>query len=83
VITPRTVQKRISSLRESIWEADYVTVPTVRERAEAGIPPHELPELIAGLRREMQAAAKALDFERAAELRDRLRELEEEHLRVG
>jgi excinuclease ABC subunit B len=82
-ITPRTVQKRISSLRESIWEADYVTVPTVRERAEAGIPPHELPELIAGLRREMQAAAKALDFERAAELRDRLRELEEEHLRVG
>jgi excinuclease ABC subunit B len=77
-ITPRTVMKRISSLRDSIWEADYVTVPTVRERPEAGIPPHELPALIEGLRREMRQAARDLDFERAAELRDRIRALEAE-----
>jgi excinuclease ABC subunit B len=77
-ITPRTVMKRISSLRDSIWEADYVTVPTVRERPEAGIPPHELPALIEGLRREMGQAARDLDFERAAELRDRIRALEAE-----
>jgi excinuclease ABC subunit B len=82
-ITPRTIQKRISSLRESIWEQDYVTVPTRRERREAEVPPHELPELIEGLRREMGEAAKQLDFERAAELRDRIRELEAERLRVG
>jgi excinuclease ABC subunit B len=82
-ITPKTIQKRISSLRESIWEQDYVTVPTRRERREAAIPPHELPELIEALRREMREAAAQLDFERAAELRDRIRELEAERLRVA
>jgi excinuclease ABC subunit B len=81
-ITPRTIQKRITSLRESIWEQDYVTVPTRREK-QAAIPPHELVELLAELRREMAEAAKRLDFERAAELRDRIRELEAERLRLG
>jgi excinuclease ABC subunit B len=82
-ITPKTVQKRISSLRESIWEQDYVTVPTRRERQTAAIPPHELSELIDGLRRQMAEAAKRLDFERAAELRDQIRELEAERLQLG
>jgi len=80
-ITPTTVVKRIASLRESIWEQDYVTVPTAREKAESAIPAHEIPDLIQSVRREMQAAAKDLDFERAAVLRDRLRELEAEWLR--
>jgi len=82
-ITPTTVRKRISSLRDSIWEQDYVTVPTARDERRAAIPPHELPELIASLRREMREAAQKLDFERAAELRDRLRELDAERLRLG
>jgi len=82
-ITPRSIIKKIGSLRDSIWEQDYVTVATVRERPEAEIPLHELPALIAGLRREMQVAAKELDFERAAALRDRIRTLESERLRVG
>ena len=82
-ITPRTIVKRISSLRDSIWEQDYVTVATQGEREEAAIPAHELPALIEGLRREMRQAAADLEFERAAELRDRIRELEAERLRVG
>ena len=82
-ITPRSIEKRISSLRESIWEQDYVTVPTVREKPEAEIPAHELATLIAGLRREMQGAAKALEFERAAALRDRIRALEDERIARG
>jgi len=85
-ITPKSVVKKIHSLRDSIWEQDYVTVPA-RGRTAAGedpsVPVHELPELIEGLRREMKKAAKDLDFERAADLRDRIRELEAEHLRVG
>ena len=75
--------KRIASLRDSIWEADYVTVPTRTERQEAEIPPHELPALLEDLRREMAEAAKALEYERAAELRDRIKALEAERLRVG
>ena len=35
------------------------------------------------LRREMRKAAAALDFERAAVVRDRLRELEAERLRMS
>jgi excinuclease ABC subunit B len=80
-ITPKTVVKRISSLRDSIWEADYVEVPAVRERPEDEVPSHELPALIEALRREMREAAQALEFERAADLRDRIQELEEQRLR--
>jgi excinuclease ABC subunit B len=82
-ITPRTIVKRISSLRDSIWEQDYVTVPRRAEAADPAIPVHELPGLIEDLTREMREAARALDFERAAVLRDRLRELEAERLRIG
>jgi excinuclease ABC subunit B len=83
-ITPTTIVKKISSLRDSIWERDYVTVPARDEkRAEPGVPPHEIPVLVESLRREMKQAAKDLEFERAAELRDRIRELEAEALRVG
>jgi excinuclease ABC subunit B len=80
-ITPQSVVKRISSLRESIWEADYVTVEKRRERRGEAIPIHELPTLIEGLRREMSEASRELEFERAAELRDRIRSLESELLR--
>jgi excinuclease ABC subunit B len=79
-ITPQTVKKRISSLRDSIWEADYVTVPKRTERPEPDVPVHELPGVIEALRGEMQEAAKALEYERAAELRDRIRALEAERL---
>jgi len=81
-ITPTSVVKKISSLRESIWEQDYVTVPTKKEKAAAEVPPHELAGLVAALRREMKEASAKLDFERAAELRDRIRELEAERLRT-
>jgi excinuclease ABC subunit B len=81
-ITPQSISKRITSLRESIWDADYVTVPR-REPSGAAVPTHELPELIDSLRREMSEAAKALEYERAAELRDQIQALEEERLRVS
>jgi excinuclease ABC subunit B len=82
-ITPQTVVKRITSLKESIWEQDYVTVPAGHEGEEAPIPAHELPALVESLRREMREAAASQEFERAADLRDRIRELETERLRVG
>ena len=81
-ITPTTIVKRIASIGESIWEQDYVTVPK-SDGHEPAVPAHELPELIDGLRREMRAAAKEMAFERAAELRDQIRDLEAELLRIG
>ncbi len=81
-ITPTTIQKRITSLQSSIWEADYVTVPKAGERTALDVPRHELPRLIEHLRSEMREAARALEFERAAELRDRIKALEAERIRL-
>jgi len=82
-ITPTTITKRISSLRDSIWEHDYVTVPRRDATPEPRVPLHELPKWIDALRAKMREAADALDFERAAALRDRIQALEEERLREG
>ena len=82
-ITPTSIKKAISSLRDSIWEADYVTVPKRSERVEPEIPLHEIPAVVAALRREMEKAAEELEYEHAADLRDRIRMLEQERLRVG
>ena len=82
-ITPTSIVKRISTLRDSIWDRDYVTVPAPKKSDDSLIPSHELPELIDALRREMRQAAQDLEYERAAELRDRIRELEAERLRVS
>ena len=82
-ITPTTISKKITSLHESIWESDYVTVPKSDQLAEPDVPAHELPVFIKALRSEMKAAAKDLEFERAADLRDRINDLEERRLRLG
>ena len=66
-------------MRDSIWERDHVEAPD----SKSGIPIHEIPELIAGLKREMRELAKSLEFERAAEIRDRIEELESERLRLS
>ncbi len=78
-ITPTTIVKRIVDMRDSIWTRDHVTVPEAQPR----IPIHEIPELIEGLKREMRESAKALEFERAAELSEQIEELESERLRVS
>ncbi len=79
-ITPKTVESQISSLRASLYEADYSTADLV---AEGEISVEEIPKQVKALRREMQAAVEELDFERAAKLRDRIIELEESALLRG
>jgi len=79
-ITPESVVSEISSLRDSLYEADYVTVPTA---ADGALGPRELAARIEELRTQMRAAADALDFEHAAQLRDELRELEQREVLSG
>ncbi len=81
-ITPKSIQKRITSLHDSIWEGDYVTVPRSEEKVESSLPRHEIPALIERLRSEMREAARELEFERAAELRDQVKALEAERIRL-
>jgi excinuclease ABC subunit B len=75
-ITPETIKKGIGELLSSVYEHDYVAVPEVEEEPEARY--RSLDDLegeIKALERQMREAAKALEFERAAELRDRIRRL--------
>ncbi len=76
-ITPETVKKGLRSILESIEEKDYVTQPVgVAEAGEEYTSPKEIPKLVKKLRKEMLAAAKELNFEKAAGLRDRVKNLE-------
>jgi excinuclease ABC subunit B len=76
-ITPETIKKGIRSILESIEEKDYFTPPgSVAESGEEYIALKDIPKLVRKLRKEMLAAAKALDFEVAARLRDRVKKLE-------
>jgi len=81
-ITPETIKKSMGSILGSIEEKDYYTPPAgVAETPEEyGIAPKDIPKQVKKLRKEMLAAAKQLDFEKAAELRDRVKKLEEMEL---
>ena len=74
-ITPESIIKPVDMTLVAIAEADYVKVPE-EEIEEAVIDdPERLAETIAKLEAEMRDAAKKFEFERAAELRDKAREL--------
>jgi excinuclease ABC subunit B len=79
-ITPRTVESAITTLTDSLYEADYVTVS---KAADLELSADELAAEVAKLRGQMRKAAEELDFERAAELRDRIKKLEEGSLLAG
>ena len=74
-ITPESIVKPVDMTLVAIAEADYVPVP--EEETPQAIPedPEKLAEIIAKLEAEMREAAKRFEFERAAELRDKAREL--------
>jgi excinuclease ABC subunit B len=74
-ITPETVRKSIRELLETVSERDYYTVPVPETAEAAPESPEALAARIAELEAAMKEAARRLDFERAAELRDRVKAL--------
>jgi excinuclease ABC subunit B len=89
-LTPQTIKKAIRELDASIsyGERDYLDPLSARQAPGAkrrrgkadDVDPAEIPSLIDALRKEMRAAAQEMEFERAAELRDRIRTLESKAL---
>ena len=81
-ITPETVRKSMRAILGSIEEQDYYPPPlsTAESSVEYLPAPKDIPKMLKKLRKEMLAAAKQLDFEKAAELRDKIRTLEEMEL---
>ena len=81
-ITPETVKKLVPELEYRMAEADYVQLDLVAEPAVAYGKTGTVEEIIQQLEGEMKAAAKQLEFERAAALRDRIRVLRLKGLEV-
>jgi excinuclease ABC subunit B len=81
-ITPATIKKSINDILSSLAEKDYVTVDVVLEEEEE-VAYEDIPKMIKDLTEEMFAAARDLEFERAAELRDRIRTLEDKQINYG
>jgi len=78
-ITPEGIKKDVVDILSSIYEKDYYTIP-VDEFEEQGIEPKKLSKMVNKLRKEINEAAKRWDFEKAAQLRDRLMKLEQMEL---
>ncbi|ACI21236.1 MULTISPECIES: excinuclease ABC subunit UvrB [Thermodesulfovibrio] len=79
-ISPETVKSKIKDILSSIYEKDYVTVDVVKEEAEE----YELnEETIKKLEQEMKHAAENLEFEKAAEIRDKIFKIKEKMLKLG
>jgi excinuclease ABC subunit B len=81
-ITPQTVKKSLRSILEDIAEKDYPELPKVAEGQEEYRTPDQLKREITRLKKEMLQAAGDLEFEKAAELRDRMLALEKQELAV-
>jgi len=82
-ITPETIRKDIQDIMSSVYEADYVTVPVPDDDEEqelANVAAEDVPRVLEELREKMMRLSQELKFEEAAEVRDRLMELERRHL---
>ncbi len=80
-ITPTTIIKSIDATLVTAYEADYFKIPLDLDSFEE-YSPKQLKETIQQLDADMRHAAKEMKFERAAELRDKLKYLRERELAV-
>jgi excinuclease ABC subunit B len=81
-ITPESVRRSIRDLLESVPERDYYTVEVERTPETQWESPAALAAHVTELETAMKDAARRLDFERAAELRDRIKALRKVDLGV-
>jgi len=81
-IVPQTIIKPIEATLVTAAEADYFKVPLELEEIE-GYSPDQIEATIVRLEFEMREHAKKFEFEKAAELRDRIKYLRERELTVA
>ncbi len=82
-ITPRSIEKSITDILQSVHERDYVTVSMAAEDQDLYVSRLDLPKTLRKLRKQMRSAADHMEFEKAAELRDRIRALEQRQIEEG
>ncbi|HUZ45010.1 MAG TPA: excinuclease ABC subunit UvrB [Terriglobia bacterium] len=75
-ITPESIIKPVDMVLAAIVEADYATVPREADLEDV-TSQDQLEALVASLEKQMREAAKEFEFEKAAQLRDRVKALRE------
>ena len=81
-ITPRSIQKRVAAIIETSYEQEEEAMNMVAEDETVYYSRAQIDKRVEELKKEMRAAAKALEFERAAELRDEMMRLEKKTLAI-
>ncbi|MFY9271060.1 MAG: helicase-related protein, partial [Candidatus Manganitrophaceae bacterium] len=76
-ITPETIRKAIPEVLREAVEVEEDRVSVAAEEDEPYLPEGELPRVVRDLEREMKQAATRLEYEKAAEIRDRIKRLKE------
>jgi len=74
-IVPQSIVKPIDMSLVAVAEGDYVTVPLEVDQEVDNLTPDELKKFIFDLEENMREAARKFEFERAAQLRDRVKAL--------
>jgi excinuclease ABC subunit B len=80
-ITPETIRSSIRELLQTVYERDYYTVDVETAAPETFDSPAALQKRLVELEAQMKEAARRLDFEQAADLRDRIKALRRLELR--
>ncbi len=82
-ITPQSIVKPIDMSLVAVAEGDYVTVPLGPEEEDiADATPEQRERLIEEMEQRMREAARKFEFEKAAQLRDRVRSLKNRFFEV-
>jgi excinuclease ABC subunit B len=74
-ITPESIRSSIRELLQTVYERDYYTVELPEPAEETFESAAQLEQRLTQLEAQMKDAARRLDFEQAAELRDKIRSL--------
>jgi excinuclease ABC subunit B len=81
-ITPQSIIKRIDEVLTSVYERDYMDYTRVAEDKEIYLSPLKRKQKIDQLEKGMREAAKNLEFEKAAKLRDEIARLKKFELEL-
>ncbi|NQT79452.1 MAG: excinuclease ABC subunit UvrB [Candidatus Aminicenantes bacterium] len=82
-ISPQSIIKSIDEVLSSIYERDYIDYSQISEDKDIYYSPQQKKQKIEYLEKSMKEAAKNLEFEKAAQFRDELKNLKKGELELG
>jgi excinuclease ABC subunit B len=82
-ITPQSIRKQIDEVMNSLYERDYLDYTRISEEKAVYLSPEKRKKRMEELEKLMKEAARNLEFEKAAALRDELVKLKKRELEMG